>query len=66
MVVLLLLAAVLAAAGSVLFVSEATMGVWVMAGAILLAALARIAQAGQQHQEAMKLMEQRSQPPESN
>lgn len=51
MVLLLILAAVIAAAASMLFVSEATFGVWVMAGAIFLVALARIAQASAQHNE---------------
>lgn len=35
MTIILILLALFAAAGSVMFISEATLGVWVMAGAIL-------------------------------
>lgn len=49
--VLLTIAAVLGALFSMMFVSEATMGVWMMAGAVLAAALGRIAQAQYHHSE---------------
>jgi len=51
---LLVVLGFLVALFSVGFVSEATLGVWFMAGAIFLAALARIAQAAGQHSEVMK------------
>lgn len=56
MMILLVLSALLVAVASTMFVSEATLGVWFMAGAILIVALARIAQAAAQHNEMRALV----------
>lgn len=62
MTFILVLIALLIAAISTLFVSQATMGVWAMAGAVLLAALARIAQASLQHKEILALIHKETEP----
>ncbi len=56
MTILLVLSALFVAVASTMFVSEATLGVWFMAGAILIIALARIAQAAAQHNEMRALV----------
>lgn len=53
MSVLLVILSLLVAGVSILFVSEATTGVWMMGGAAVLGILARVAQASAQHGEVM-------------
>lgn len=57
---LLLLLSVLAALASFMFVSEATMGVWVLGAACWLAILARLMQAEKQHTAVMRVLRRES------
>jgi len=58
--VVLIVFAVLFGLGGLVFASEATSGVAVIAFGCLLAIFARIAQAGRHHDETMKAREQRA------
>jgi drug/metabolite transporter superfamily protein YnfA len=57
MYLLFFMTALLAAAGSVMFVSEATTGVWMMCGACLFGIFSRLAQADSHHGKVMAALQ---------
>ncbi|MGD1146939.1 MAG: hypothetical protein ABR961_03180 [Thermoanaerobaculaceae bacterium] len=61
--VVLILVALLAVLGGLMSLSQATIGVGIVALACFLAILARIAQAKEQHAELKRLLEQRTATP---
>jgi uncharacterized paraquat-inducible protein A len=64
MAVLLIILAIISAAAGALYVNNATVGVACLAGACLLAILARIAQADRQHAQLMERLAGREAPAE--